>query len=83
MTGHTARNEERRNVCRILVGKARRIRPLGRPRRRWEDKLKVDLRELVYDNGRQLGLAQISTQWRVLILSLTFVFCYYYRDTIY
>jgi len=45
MTGHTARNEERRNVCRILVGKARRIRPLGRPRRRWENDIKIDVKE--------------------------------------
>jgi len=38
--GHVARMEERRGVCRILVGKPEGKRPLGRPRRRWEDNIK-------------------------------------------
>jgi hypothetical protein len=37
--------EEKRNVCRILVGKSEGKRPLGRPRHRWENNIKVDLRE--------------------------------------
>jgi hypothetical protein len=37
---------ERRGVCRILVGKPEGRRPLGRPRRRWEDKIKMDLEEV-------------------------------------
>jgi hypothetical protein len=37
---------ERRGVCRVLVGKAEGRRPLGRPRRRWEDNIKMDLQEL-------------------------------------
>jgi hypothetical protein len=37
---------ERRRVCRVLVGKPKRKRPLGRPRRRWEDNIKMDLQEV-------------------------------------
>jgi hypothetical protein len=44
--GHVARMGERRGVYRVLVGKADRRRPLGRPRRRWEDNIKMDLREV-------------------------------------
>ena len=42
--GHVARMEESRNVYRVLVGKPEGKRPLGRPRRRWEDNIKIDLR---------------------------------------
>jgi hypothetical protein len=42
--GHVARIEEGRNVYRVLVGKPERKRPLERPRRRWEDEIKMDLR---------------------------------------
>jgi len=41
--GHVARMGERRGVYRVLVGKPERTRPLGRPRRRWEDTIKMDL----------------------------------------
>jgi hypothetical protein len=41
--GHVARMGEDRGVCRVLVGKPERKRPLGRPRRRWEDNIKMDL----------------------------------------
>jgi hypothetical protein len=44
--GHVARMGEGRNVHRVLVGKAEGKRPLGRPRRRWEDGIKMDLREI-------------------------------------
>jgi hypothetical protein len=43
--GHVARMVEKRNVCRILVGKPEGKRPLERHRRRWEDNIKTDLRE--------------------------------------
>jgi hypothetical protein len=43
--GHVARMREKRNVCRILVGKLEEKRPLGRPKRRWEDNIKMDLRD--------------------------------------
>jgi hypothetical protein len=45
--GHVARMGEKRNAYRILVGKTERKRPLGRPRRRWVDNIKMDLREIV------------------------------------
>jgi hypothetical protein len=44
--GHVARMGERRDACRALVGKPEEMRPLGRPRRRWEDNIKIDLREV-------------------------------------
>jgi hypothetical protein len=43
--GHVPRMGEKRNVYRILVGKPEGKRPLGRPRRRWVDNIKIDLRE--------------------------------------
>jgi len=44
--GHEARMEERKGVYRVLVGKPKETRPLGRPRRRWEDNIKMDLKEV-------------------------------------
>jgi hypothetical protein len=44
--GHVARTGEKRNSCRILLGKPEGKRPLGRLRRRWEDNIKMDLREI-------------------------------------
>ena len=44
--GHVARMEEGRGVYRVLVGKPEGKRPLGRPRRRWEDNIKMDLQEV-------------------------------------
>ena len=44
--GHVARMGERRGVYRVLVGKPEGKRPLGRPRRRWEDNIKMDLQEV-------------------------------------
>jgi hypothetical protein len=41
--------EEKRNPCRILVGKPERKRPLGRPRHRWMDSIKIDLRDMGWD----------------------------------
>jgi hypothetical protein len=41
--GHVARMGEKRNACRLLVGKPERKRPLGRPRRRWVDNIRMDL----------------------------------------
>ena len=44
--GHVARMGERRGVYRVLVGKPEGKRPLGRPRRRWEENIKLDLQEV-------------------------------------
>ena len=49
--GHVARMEEERGVHKVLVGKPEGKRPLGRPRRRWEDNIKMDLQEV----GRGCG----------------------------
>ena len=46
MGGHVARMGERRGVHRVLVGKHEGKRPFGRPRRRWEDNIKVDPQEV-------------------------------------
>jgi len=44
--GHIARNVERRGVYRVLMGKIEEKRPLGIPRRKWENNIKIDLQEL-------------------------------------
>jgi hypothetical protein len=61
--GHLALMGETRNACRILVGKPERLRPLGRPRRRWVDNIKIDLR----DGIDWIDLAQVRYQWRALV----------------
>jgi len=45
--GHVTRRVERRGAYRVLMGKREGKRPLGRPRRRWEDNIKVDLKEII------------------------------------
>jgi hypothetical protein len=55
---------EKRNAYRILVGKPDGKRPLGRPRRRWVDNIKMDLREIGMD---WIDLAQNRDQWRALV----------------
>jgi hypothetical protein len=58
---------ERRNAYRILVGKPERTRPLGRPRRRWVDNIKMDLREVGWEGTDWIDLAQNKDQWRALL----------------
>jgi hypothetical protein len=58
---------ERRNAYRILVGKPDGKRPLGRPRCRWVDNIKMDLREIGWDGIDWIELAQDSGQWRALV----------------
>jgi hypothetical protein len=48
------------NACRILVGKPEGKRPLGRPRRRWVDNIKMDLREIKWDGMDWIDLAQVE-----------------------
>jgi hypothetical protein len=55
---------EKRNAYSILVGNQEGKRPLGRPRRRWVDKIKIDLREIGWDGGDWIDLAQDRDQWR-------------------
>ncbi|KAJ4428345.1 hypothetical protein ANN_24364 [Periplaneta americana] len=62
-TGHVARMGESRNAYRVLVGRPEGKRSLGRPRRRWEDNIKMDLREVGYDDREWINLAQDRDQW--------------------
>ncbi|KAJ4430852.1 hypothetical protein ANN_19443 [Periplaneta americana] len=62
--GHVARMGKSRNAYRVLVGRPKGKRPLRRPRRRWEDNIKMDLREVVYDDRDWINLAQDRDQWR-------------------
>jgi hypothetical protein len=55
--GHVARTREWRGVNRVLVGRPRRKRPLGRPRRRWEDNIKMDHGEMWIDAANWIRLA--------------------------
>ena len=65
--GHVAYMEQSRNAYRVLVGKPEGKRPLGRPRRRWEDNIKMDLREVGCDPGQWVDLAEDRDQWRAYV----------------
>jgi hypothetical protein len=56
-----------RNAYRILVGKPEGKRPLGRPRRRWVDNIKMDFTEIGWDGVDWIELAQGRDQWRALV----------------
>jgi hypothetical protein len=60
-------NGERRNACRILVGKPEGSKPLGRPRHKWMDNIKMDLRDIGWDGIDWIDLAQNRDQWRALV----------------
>ena len=59
--------EQSRNAYRVLVGKPEGKRPLGRPRHRWEDNIKKDLREVDYDPGDWTTLTEDRDQWRAYV----------------
>ena len=65
--GHVARMGDRRCVYRILVGKPEVKRPLGRPRRRWEDNIKMDLQKVGCGGMDWIELAQDRDRWRALV----------------
>jgi hypothetical protein len=65
--GHVARMGDGRGVYRVLVGRTERKRPLGRPRRRWEDNIKMDLREIGIDVANWIRLAQDRVKWRTFV----------------
>jgi transcription termination factor 2 len=65
--GYVARMGEGRGVYRVLVGKSEGKRPLGRPRRRWKDNIKMDLGEKGIKGANWIQLAQDSVQWRAFV----------------
>jgi hypothetical protein len=65
--GHVAHMGEGRNVYRVLVGKPEGKRPLKRPRRRWEDGIKMDLREIGWGGVEWIHLAQDRSLWRAVV----------------
>ena len=65
--GHVARMVEGRGVHRVLVGKPEGKRTLGRPKRRWEDNIKMDLQEVGGSCGDWMELALDRDRWRALV----------------
>jgi hypothetical protein len=65
--GNVAQMGEKRNAYRLLVGKPQGKRPLGRPRRRWVDNIKMDLLEIGWGSVDWIYLAQDRDKWRVLV----------------
>jgi hypothetical protein len=65
--GHVARMGEGRGAYRVLVGRPEGKRPLGRPRRGWEDNIKMDLGEIGIDGANGIRLAQDRVRWRAFV----------------
>ena len=65
--GHVARMGEDRGVYRVLLGKLEGRRPLGRPRRRWGDNIRMDLQEVGCVYRDWIGMAQDRDRWRTLV----------------
>jgi hypothetical protein len=67
MGGECSADGEERGVYRVLVGKPEGKRPLGRPRRRWEDNIRMDLQEVGCGGMEWIGLAQDRDRWRAIV----------------
>jgi len=65
--GHVACMGGERGVYRVLVGKPEGKRPMGRPRRRWEDNIRMDLQEVGCGYMDWIALAQDRNGWRTLV----------------
>ena len=65
--GHVARMEEGRSVFKMLTNKHTGKIPFGRPRRRWEDNIRVDLEEIGINTGNWVDSAQDRDYWRALV----------------
>jgi len=65
--GHVAHIGEERGVYRVLVGEPEGKRPLGRPRRRWLDNIRMDLQEVGCMHVDWIGLAQDRDSWRTVV----------------
>ena len=57
----------RRGICRVLVAKPEGKRPLGRPRRRWEENIKMDLQEVGCGGMDLIELVQVRDRWRAVV----------------
>jgi hypothetical protein len=65
--GGTCGTHGGRSVYRVLVGRPEDKRPLGRPRRKWDDNIKLDLREIGIDGTNWIRLTQDRIQWRAFV----------------
>ena len=65
--GHVAGMEEGRSAFKILTGKPTGKRPLGRPNRRWEDNIRMDLEEISINAGNWVDSAQDRNYWKALV----------------
>jgi hypothetical protein len=65
-TGHVARMGEKRHAYRLFVGKPEGKRPLGRPRLRWVDNIKIDVGEVGWGDVDRIDLAQDRNRWRAI-----------------
>jgi hypothetical protein len=65
--GHVASLGEVRNAYSIFVGKSEGKRPLGKPRRRWEDNIRMYYREIGWEGVDWIHMAQVRDQWRALV----------------
>jgi hypothetical protein len=70
MGGPCSTNGEKRNAYRLLVGKPDGKRPLGRPRCRWVDNIRIALGEVGWDDVDWIGLVQDRNRWRALVNSV-------------
>jgi hypothetical protein len=70
MGGECSTNGDERNACRLLVGKPEGKRPLGRPRRRWVDNIRMDLGEVVRGDVDWIVLAQKRDKWKAIVDSV-------------
>jgi hypothetical protein len=59
--------EEKKDACKLLVGKPEGKRPLGRPRHRWVDNIRMDLGEVRWADVDSIGLAKDRNRWRALV----------------
>jgi len=73
MGGAFSRYGERRCVYRVLVGKPERKRPLGRPKRRWEDNIKIDVQDVGCEGMDWIELAQDMERWRARVNAVMYL----------
>ena len=71
--GHVARVGDSKGLYRVLVGKPEGKRPLGRPRRRWEENIKKDLQEVGCGGIDWIEVAQDRDRWRALVTAVMII----------